>query len=536
VSVLIDNPLLVLFLVMGVGAAIGSVRLGGIALGPAAALFAGLAVAAYDERLANTPAIVPQVGLALFIYTVGLASGPSFLAGVRRGGARVLIGVTVLLALTALAVLGVGSLFGLDEGARAGLFSGSLTNTPALSAALEGLGPRVLDGSVTDPVVGYSLAYPFGVIAMLLAADWSLRRGRHGRRSARAAVPERAVNNRDVTNATVVIEREGLPPLGDLQTWQGTKLAFGRVEHEGMVEIATSDLLLEPGDQCTVIGSPDDVARFVAWAGRHSRQHLALDRGSLDFRRISVSNRKLAGTRLRDLKLESRFGATVTRVRRGDADLVADGDFVLRLGDRLRVVGPSSRLGQVATLLGDSERSLGEVDAMGFALGLSIGLLIGLVKVPLPGGGELELGVGGGPLIAGLVLGTLSRTGPITWQIPHAANLTLRQLGILMFLGAVGIRSGATFADAAGTSLGGQLAIAAVIVTAAVALGSLLLARILRTDPVTAAGHIAGIETQPAVQAYAAESTKGDERVDAGYALVLPLAMILKLILVQLLI
>jgi len=178
VSLLIDNPLLLLFLVMGVGAAIGSVRIGGIALGPAAALFAGLAVAAYDERLSNTPAIVPQIGLALFIYTVGLASGPSFLAGVRRGGVRVLVGVSVLLALTALAVVGVGSLFGLDAGARAGLFSGSLTNTPALSAALEGLSDQVLDGSVTDPVVGYSLAYPFGVIAMLLAADWSLRRSR----------------------------------------------------------------------------------------------------------------------------------------------------------------------------------------------------------------------------------------------------------------------------------------------------------------------------------------------------------------------
>ncbi|MEQ1699862.1 MAG: TrkA C-terminal domain-containing protein, partial [Ilumatobacteraceae bacterium] len=360
-SVLIDNPLLLLFLVMGVGAALGSVRIGGIALGPAAALFAGLAVSAYDDRLANTPAIVTQIGLGLFIYTVGLASGPSFLAEFRRGGARVLVGVTALLALTALAVAGVGSLLDLDVGARSGLFAGSLTNTPALSAAIGGLGERITSGDVTDPVVGYSLAYPFGVIAMLVAADWSLRRARRLRGS--AAPAESVVGARDVTNATVVIEREGLPPLGDLQTWDGTKLAFGRVEHDRMVEIATSDLTLVPGDQCTVIGAPDDVERFVAWAGRRSRQHLALDRASLDFRRISLSNRKLAGTRLRELRLESRFGATVTRVRRGDADLVANGDFVLRLGDRLRVVGPANRLGQVATLLGDSDRSLGEVDA-----------------------------------------------------------------------------------------------------------------------------------------------------------------------------
>jgi putative transport protein len=162
--------------------------------------------------------------------------------------------------------------------------------------------------------------------------------------------------------------------------------------------------------------------------------------------------------------------------------------------------------------------------------------VIGLISIPLPGGGSVQLGVGGGPLIAGLVLGTFSRTGRITWQVPHAANLTLRQLGILIFLASVGIRSGATFADAAGTAVGARLALAAAIVTVILALASVLLMRVLGSEPESAAGQIAGIETQPAVHAYAAESTEGDERVDAGYALVLPLAMILKLILVQLLI
>jgi len=533
VHVLIDNPVLLLFLVIGVGGALGSVRVRGVALGPAAALFVGLAVSAYDERLANTPAIVSQIGLALFIYTVGLASGPSFLAELRRGGAKVLVGVAALLALYTAGIAGVGALFGFDAGERAGLFAGSLTNTPALSAALETLGDRVADGSVTDPVVGYSLAYPFGVITMLLAAHWSLRRAH---RSSRVADATPAPAARTTTSATVLVHRDDMPALGDLRHWHDSRLAFSRYEHEGRVELATTDVLLVPGDLCVVIGAPDKVEEFITWAGERSTRHLALDRTAFDFRRISVSNRALAGRHLRELDLEGRFGATVTRVRRGDADIVADHDFVLRLGDRLRVVGPSSRLPAVATLLGDSDRSLGEVDAMGFAIGMSIGLLIGLISVPLPGGGSVELGVGGGPLIAGLVLGTLSRTGRITWQVPHAANLTLRQLGILIFLGSVGIRSGATFANAAGTSVGLQLAAAAALATAVLAVASLVLMRVLGSDPVSAAGQIAGIETQPAVHAYAAETTKGDERVDAGYALVLPLAMILKLILVQLLI
>lgn len=532
-GVLIDNPLLLLFLVVGVGAALGQVRVAGIALGPAAALFVGLAVSATDDRLANTPLIVPQIGLALFVYTVGLASGPSFLAELRRGGAWVLLGVALLLGAVALMVAGVAVLFDLDAGARSGLFAGSLTNTPALSAAIDSLGDSITSGDITDPVIGYSLAYPLGVLVMLLAAAWTLRRADRDAAVASGGVTTGAV---ELTSATLMVRRDHLPLLSELRRWDGTHLAFGRYEHDGIVQLATTDVALVPGDLCTVIGVPADVERFLAWAGERSARHLPLDRALLDFRRISVSNRKLAGARLRGLDLEARFGATITRVRRGDMDLVADGDFVLRLGDRLRVVGPAARMGEVATLLGDSDRSLGEVDAMGFALGMGIGLAIGLVAIPLPGDGEIELGVGGGPLIAGLVLGTLSRTGPVTWQVPHAANLTLRQLGILVFLGAVGIRSGAAFGDAIGTGVGARVAIAALIVTVCLALASVGLTRLARSDRVAAAGQIAGIETQPAVQAYAAEASKGDIRVDAGYALVLPLAMILKLILVQLLV
>ncbi len=530
---LIDNPVLLLFIVIGVGGALGSVRVKGVALGPAAALFVGLAFSAFDERLANTPLVVSQIGLALFIYTVGLASGPSFLAELRRGGARVLIGVTVLLGLVAAGVAALAAGLDFDAGARAGLFAGSLTNTPALSAAIEALAPKIAEGTVTDPVVGYSLAYPFGVIAMLVAAHLALSRAA---RATRAAGPAAQRATRAATSATVLVRRTDMPPLGDLRQWRDARLAFSRYEHDGRVELATIDVHLCPGDLCVVIGAPDVVDQFIEWAGERSNRHLALDRTSFDFRRISLSNRSLAGIRLGDLDLEGRFGATVTRVRRGDADVVADHDFIIRLGDRLRVVGPSERLPLVATLLGDSDRSLGEVDAMGFAIGMSIGLLIGLIAIPLPGGGSVELGVGGGPLIAGLVLGTLSRTGRVTWQVPHAANLTLRQLGILIFLGSVGIRSGATFAAAAGTAVGARLAVAALIVSSAIALATTLLVRILRSDPVSAAGQIAGVQTQPAVHAYAAETTKGDERVDAGYALVLPLAMILKLIFVQLLI
>jgi len=532
--VLTSDPLLVLFVVVAAGAAIGRIRVRGVSLGPAAALFAGLAISAIEPDLADLPAIIPLFGLALFIYTVGLASGPAFFGGLRQDGVAVSIAVVVLLAAIGAVVVGVSAAFDFDDGATAGLFAGSQTNTPALSAALEQLAPQIASGEVTDPVVGYSLAYPLGVLSMIVAAGWSLRRSSHpGKRSPR---PEPQRSRGATTSATVIVGRHDLPPLGELRHWDGERLAFSRVERGGVVDLALNDMTLTTGDLCTVIGDPDAVDRFVEWAGHRSDRHLALDRAKFDFRRVSVSDRSLAGARLRDVDLEGRFGATATRVRRGDADLVVDRDFVLRLGDRLRVVGPSDKMGEIAAALGDSDRGLGEVDALGFATGLAIGLLLAQLTVPVPGGGEIALGVGGGPLIAALVLGTVGRTGPFTWQIPYAANLTIRQLGVSLFLGGVGIRSGATFADAVGTRVGLELAIAGLIVTASTAGLATLMVRVLRRDPVDGAGMIAGIQTQPAVLAFAAERADGDERIDTGYALVFPLAMILKLIIVQLLI
>ena len=534
VGVLTSDPLLVLFLVVALGAALARVRIKGVGLGPAAALFAGLAVSAIEPDLADLPAIIPLFGLALFIYTVGLASGPAFFGGLRQDGLRVSVAVVVLLGAIGLTVGGVSELFDFDAGARAGLFAGSQTNTPALSAALEQLAPQIASGEVTDPVVGYSLAYPLGVIAMIVAAGWSLRRVRHPGHG--VVTPANEPGQRNATSATVIVTREGLPTLGELRSWRGERLTFSRVEHGGSVDLATNDIVLQPGDLCTVIGTPDVVDQFVDWAGHRSERHLALDRKKLDFRRISVSKRELAGAKLRDVDLEGRFGAMATRVRRGDADLIVDRDFVLRLGDRVRVVGPTDKMADIAAALGDSDRGLSEVDALGFATGLTLGLLLAQLTIPLPGGGEIELGVGGGPLIVALVLGTIGRSGPFTWQIPYAANLTIRQLGVSLFLGGVGIRSGATFADAVGTGVGAQLALAGVLVTAATAGLATLMVRFLRRDPVDGAGMIAGIQTQPAVLAFAAERADGDERVDTGYALVFPLAMILKLIIVQLLI
>jgi putative transport protein len=455
-----------------------------------------------------------------------LASGPTFVAGLRRGGVAAL-GVTAALVIALAGMCSaVAEVFGLTPADRAGLFAGSATNTPALQAATEAV-------TTGDPVVAYSLAYPAAVISMLVVITLLL--GRHLPLPAKLEPPPPPARAEHIVNWTVLVTTDSQPMLGELRhTYPG--IAFSRVEHDGIVSVATADQRVSPGDRLVVIGPEPAVADCCQRLGERSDRHLALDRSTLDFRRVVVSNRRLSGQRLGDLDLTSQFGVVATRIRRGDDDVVADDHSVLELGDRVRVVGPTEQLGAVARLLGDSERRIAEVDAFGFALGIAAGLLLGTLAVPLPGG-DVELGAGGGPLLVGLGLGVVSRTGPITWQIPHAANLVLRQLGILIFLACAGLASGATFADAIVTRRGLDLAIAGVLVAAVFAgLVPLAAQLLLRRDVIAAAGILAGTETQPAALSSASQRTNGDERVTAAYALVFPAAMITKVIVVQFLV
>jgi putative transport protein len=514
-DMLVDNPVLLLVLVVGFGGVVGAVRIAGFSLGPAAALFLGLAVSAWDERLV-IPDIVLTIGLVLFAYLVGLDAGPSLgLSAGRRSLAAGAAAAAVIVG-AAGAVWAAASVLDLSPGGRAGLFAGALTNTPALAAATE-----QLDAGDPSAAVGYSLAYPLGVVVMLVAAQAILRR---------KAVPDAA--DRALVAWTIRVEQDDLPPLGALR--HHGDLAFGRARIAGRIALPDDDSRLDVGDLLVVIGHSHDVAAFADEIGSRSDTHLPLDRRTLDFRRIVVSDRAVVGRRLGDLDLLDRFGAAVTRIRRGDADVVATDDAVLRAGDRIRVVASRDRFPQVAAFFGDSERRLAELDSATLGLGIAAGLLVGLVPIPIPGG-TFELGAAGGPLIVGLALGAIGRTGPLTWTLPYGMNSVLRQFGALLFFATVGTRSGAAFAEEVGSLLGLETVLAGALVTAAAATAGLAVARALSMDPAGAAGLLAGLQTQPAVLAFADRRTDGDDRVNVGYAMVFPVAMIVKIIAAQVL-
>lgn len=536
VVLLEQSPLLLLFLVAAGGYLVGRVRVLGVSLGVAGVLFAGLAAGALDRELA-VPEIVGQLGLVLFVYTVGLSNGPGFFRSLRRRGLAENGAALAVLVVAAAATALLGRLFGLSAGRTAGVFAGALTNTPALAAVLEATASA--DGATrADPTVAYSIAYPFGVVGSIVALALAARLwpdAKDGSASASAPSADGDAAPEPLTGATVRLRLERARTARQLHHELGLRVVFSRMKRGATQSIVDDGTVLEEGDLVHVVGTDASVTAAVALLGDRAEESLDLDRAALDFRRVFVSQPALTARPLRELDLPHTLGATLTRVRRGDVDLLPDGDTELELGDRVRVVAPRSRMDAITRALGDSYRALAEIDVITFGLGVVVGLLLGAVPLPLPSGGHFHLGFAGGPLLVGLVLGRSGRTGPILWSLPYSANLTLRQLGLVLFLASVGTRSGYSFVSTLRSEGGLALFAAGAAVTSLTSLAALAAGRRLLHLPVDVlSGLVAGVHTQPATLAVANERARGDGP-NLGYAAVFPIATIAKIVLAQLL-
>lgn len=531
IELLAAHPLVLLFAVAAVGVPLGRIRVVGVRVGIAAVLFAGLAFGALDPRL-RLPEIVVQLGLALFVYLVGLASGRAFVRSFDARGLRANGLVLVALIAGAGATVGVARLLGVDGATAAGAFTGATTNTPALAGVVEAL--RGADAAA--PVVAYSLAYPGGVLGVIVAIAVLQRLWRTDYRTETAGVRDYGVGGEHLERAVVRVTRAELAGA-PVQTWrerEGWHAIFGRVRRGEDDSLVHGDTVLQVGDVVSVVGTAADLARVVPRIGEPVDAVIDLDHGKLDVRRLFVSEAAVAGRTLAELRLPQRTGAVVTRVRRGDAFLLPTADLRLELGDRVRVVARRDQMAGVEKLLGDSYQGLSEVDVPALAVGLGAGLLLGLVPIPIPGGVTLELGFAGGPLLVALALGAIGRTGRWVWTLPYSANLTLRQFGLLLFLAGVGTGSGYAFAQTLRAGDGWGVVLAGAALTLALATTTLAVGhKLLRVPMPVMVGVVCGQHTQPAALGYAVEQAGGD-LPHVGYAMVFPLATVAKIVLAQL--
>ncbi|MGC5616818.1 aspartate:alanine exchanger family transporter [Georgenia sp. Z1491] len=521
-DILAAAPLLTVFVVVALGTALGAVPFGPLRFGAAGALFVGLALGALDPRLGESLGLVQAVGLTLFVYTIGIAAGPSFFRDLRRQ-APLMGGATLLVVLFGALAVVAGTVLDLGAGTTGGLFSGALTATPAMAAATDALG-----GS-TDPAVGYAISYPIAVVVTLLVLSRVARTPLPGTRD---PAPLSAAG---LLTVTVDVERPR--PIADIPGIAflpgdpaGVRVSY--LLRGGAVTVADPEDSLRGGDRVLLVGVPDAVRTAARSLGTAAPTDLADDHSVVTYRRFVVSDPGVAGRTVADLRIPARFGGVITRVRRGDKDLLAQHDMTLQLGDRIRIVFPRERLQDLRALFGDSERRVTEVDFLPFGLGIALGLAVGLLALPLGGGASLALGSAAGPLVVGLVLGRLERTGPLVWTMPLAANLTIRQFGLMFFLATVGLASGQAFASTAFTLTG--LAVAGTAVVLLLLVLALLwgLGRLVGLSAPRTAGAMAGFIGQPVLLGHVT-SIADDDRAESGYSALFALGVVVKIVVVQ---
>ena len=514
-SLFASSPLLALFVVVALGAAIGAIRIGPLRFGAAGALFVGLVVSALHPEVVSTHmSIVQPMGLAFFVYCVGISAGATFFQDLRKQ-TNLLALTTIVCVVGAVIALAGGRLLGLSSGLTSGLFTGALTAAPALDTATRLTG---------DPnaAVGYAFGYPVGVIGGILIVTITVTRKWVGPKD----TPSLAGSSLEAVSIHVSKHIN----TRDIDAWRDQRVRLSYLCRDGRTRVTAPGEDLLPGDHVVMVGDPASIKETVPLVGEILDHNLEDDRSDLAFERIVVSNPDVAGRSVSELNVTKRFGAVITRVRRGDLDLLARDDLDLQLGDHVAVVVPTDELDDIAEWLGDSERRVAEVDGMAFGIGLVLGLLLGIVSFPLPGGQGFQLGAAAGPLIVGMLLGALRRTGPLVWTLPAAANLTIRQIGLMLFLAALGLNAGPQFASLLGSPEGWRAALLAAVMVVVCCVIQALGAKFLGLSSARAAGGIAGFLGQPAVL-QAADARVADERIEAAYATLFAFAIIVKILL-----
>lgn len=522
----LTEEIVALLTVIGIGLTLGKISWRGISLGTSGVVFVALTAGHFGFIV---PRIAGLAGIVLFVYCLGIGAGPSFLRMFFQQGKSLAILAVGMVVASGLAAYVVALALGLSRDLASGLFAGALTSTPALAAATD-----LLPDS-TEVAVGFGIAYPIGVIGVILFVQLVPLMFPQPLETAVDQTGEGIVDGPilrvlvNVTNPSVEGKR-----LRDIASLARANCQVSRLVVEGRLQPIPASFQLQAGQRVLVVGLQRRIPEVVEVLGQQCDDMdyvLDLERQR---RRIVVTSKNVIGKSLAELHLLSRFGVTITRIMRQDIEFVPGPDQRIQFGDALTAVGEGVGLDQFVEFAGHRERTLDETDLISLALGLVLGILVGRVELTF-GTRGISLGLAGGPLLVGLVLGHLGHVGPIVGHMPRAARFMLSEIGLALFLAQAGSQAGGSFVEVL-REHGWGLPLAAVAMMAApLAVGVLLARFVLRLGVLETSGGICGAMTS--TPGLGAVTSKVDSSLPAtSYATVYPLALILMTLLAQLLI
>lgn len=521
-----ESEVFSLFLIIAIGFIVGNITIKGFSFDVSAVIFIALLFGHFGVQV---PDIVQSIGLVLFIFTVGIQAGPGFVDSFKKKG-RKYVSFAALLVLSSLIVsIGLAYLFNIQSDVISGIIAGALTSTPGLSVAIEAT-------NSPNASIGYGLAYPFGVIGVVLFVKLMPKLMRvklvEEFKKFKSASEDKAL---DVLSRDFVVTNHPIcgKSLKDIDLRRMTSCTVSRVQKGDEVVTPSPDMELAKGDIVRAVGTLHDLEQFELLVGPRTEMSAEL-KSDFIIQTVLVTNKNVVNQPISKVQLRNGCSAVVTRIRRSGIDFTAQPSTLLKFGDKLTIGCRKEDFPKVAEVLGNNARALSDTDFLPIALGIVLGILMGRIIMSFGGALKVSLGVTGGVLITALVLSNIGRTGPIVWTMSSAANNLLRQLGLLFFLAGVGTDAGQNLVSTIMESGLLLLAVGAIITIVPLVISFLLNKWIYKLSIFELFGVVTGGMTSTPGLA-ACGSMAMDETPSMVYATVYPVAMVSLLIAVKIL-
>ncbi|WP_309400358.1 aspartate:alanine exchanger family transporter [Cerasicoccus maritimus] len=523
---LLGNPLMTLFALIGLGLILGSIQIKGITLGSSGVIFIALLAGHFGGTI---PAGVGQIGLTLFVYCVGIGAGSRFFGALKREGSQLAKLALIVVGVGALTTWGLAKYFDISAAMAVGAFAGAMTSTPALAAGSEAAGSLE-----TDVVVGYGIAYPFGVIGVVLFVQLipkllrlKIEEDSAEIKGASAVQIERRLV--EVLNQNLYGKRLAECSLSDLKGCQVSRVW----RHNRLEPVRYEDVYAE-GQLLLLVGDIKAVNIATELIGKTSDQSIVLDADN-ERQQMVVVKQDLVGQTMAQVDPLRQHGVTITRICRMDFTFVPDPNTRLEKGDILTVVGARDRLTNFAQTLGHHSQAVSETSIVSMAIGLTLGVALGRMSIPLPWGDTFSLGLAGGPLMVALLLGHFGRVGGIVGYIPRPTRMMLQEMGLVFFLADAGIKGGAFMGDAIQNEGAKIFLVGALISIVPMVVGYLTARKAMKLTLAQSLGGICGgMTSTPALGAIVSKTHQQAPIV--SYATVYPVAVIMMALLAKFLI
>ncbi|OAT21374.1 hyperadherence mediator [Buttiauxella gaviniae ATCC 51604] len=535
-----------LALVAVVGLWIGNIKIRGVGFGIGGVLFGGIIVGHFVSEAGvslngDMLHFIQEFGLILFVYTIGIQVGPGFFSSLRVSGLRLNLFALLIVVIGALVTALVHKIFDVPLPVVLGVFSGAVTNTPALGAGQQILTDLGTPSELVDKMgMSYAMAYPFGICGILLTM-WLIRMvfRINVDQEAQRFDNSSGQNHAQLQTMNICVANPNLNglPIQEVPVLNSDTIICSRLKRGELLMVPAPGTVIQTGDLLHLVGQEKDLHSALLVIGQQVDTSLSTRGTDLRVERVVVTNEKVLGKKIRDLHLKQKYDVVISRLNRAGIELVASSNASLQFGDILNLVGRPESIEAVAAEVGNAQQKLQQVQMLPVFIGIGLGVLLGSVPLFIPGFPvALRLGLAGGPLIMAIILGRIGSIGKLYWFMPPSANLALRELGIVLFLAVVGLKSGGDFVSTLLHGDGVSWIGYGILITGIPLLVTGLLARLLaKMNYLTLCGMLAGSMTDPPALAFANGLHATSGAAALSYATVYPLVMFLRIITPQLL-